>query len=281
METKMSHPRLSSFNPATLEVVGEVNQTLPVQVEIVVSNSFLALAAWKQRTLKERAKILMRAQQLLLQQGNDFAELITLEMGRPFFESFGVELEASLDMIGYYARQGTRFLQDHSVPLHNIFFKRRKSTLHYEPLGVMGIISPWNWPLLIPLGQIVPALLSGNGVVFKPSEYTPLVGQKIHQLFLSAGVPGDVFQIIQGGRDVGEALVSSKVTKVFFTGSTSVGKAIMGQAAPSLKRLSLSWEDLILPLSARMLILVLPPVVLSGEVSTIAAKTVMVLNGFM
>jgi succinate-semialdehyde dehydrogenase/glutarate-semialdehyde dehydrogenase len=235
----LADKKLQSFNPATLEPVGEVDQVLPAEVEAVVQRGFQAHEAWKQRPLEERAGLLKSVQQSLLQQATDISQLITREMGRPYFESYGVEMEASLDMVGYYAHRGVDFLKAHSVPLHNIFFKRRKSRLHYEPLGVMGIISPWNWPLLIPLGQIVPALLSGNAVVFKPSEFTPLVGQRIHQLFMESGVPEAIFQIIQGDWRVGDALVRSSVTKIFFTGSTSVGKAILAQAAPSLKKVVL------------------------------------------
>ncbi|MBN1779688.1 aldehyde dehydrogenase family protein [bacterium] len=224
-----------SVNPATRQRVGEVAATPAARVEEIVRLAREGFDAWKTRPLVQRAGIMKRAQQLLLDRSESFAELITLEMGRPFTESLSVELEASVDLIGYYAARSRKFLSERRLPLHNVFFMRRKSLIHYQPLGVMGIISPWNWSLLIPLGSIVPALFAGNSIVFKPSELTPLVGEKIQELFLDAGVPESVFQLIQGDGHVGAALVRSGADKVFFTGSTDVGQKVMETAARNLK----------------------------------------------
>ncbi|MBN2029880.1 aldehyde dehydrogenase [bacterium] len=235
----MTHNIIQSVNPATLEVIGEVKSTHKSDIEKIVKTARKAFPVWSKRKRSERSKILRNAQQLLLKEQEAFARLITLEMGRPLVESYVIELEASIDLIGYYADRVHRFLKDRPVPLHNLFFKRRKSKIHFQPLGVLGIITPWNWPLLIPLGSIVPALLSGNTVVFKPSELTPLVGQKMGELFWNAGVPEESFQVIQGKGDVGQGLVQSEVEKVFFTGSTQVGQKVMQQAAHSLKKVVL------------------------------------------
>ncbi len=106
-----------------------------------------------------------------------------------------------------------------------------KSFYRSEPYGRVLIISPWNWPLLIPMGIIVPALLSGNAVIFKPSEFTPLTGHKIRDIFIEAGVPEHIFQIVQGGATQGKALINAGVEKIFFTGSTGVGNNIFQQCA--------------------------------------------------
>ena len=227
---------LNSINPATEDIAGAVEATNPRQVQEIVNEARLGFFEWREHTLKERACILKRAQQLLIRQSRDFAETITLEMGRPFAESFAVEVEAGIDLIGYYAKKAGPFLKDRKVPLHNIFFLGRKSYIHFQPLGVLGIIAPWNWSLLIPLGGIVPALLTGNSVVFKPSEYAPLVGEKIYHLFQEAGVPPDAFQIIHGDGHVGKALVQSNVDKIFFTGSTHVGRKILHESASSFTK---------------------------------------------
>ncbi|MBN2103274.1 aldehyde dehydrogenase family protein [bacterium] len=230
---------LESFNPATLESLGQVEITLPECVEETVRQAREGFYIWRSYRLSERAKILKRAQQNLLEQAESMAQLITREMGRPYAESLAVEVEAGVDLIGYYAERADKFLKERPVPLHHIFFFRRGSILHFQPLGVLGIISPWNWPLLIPLGGIVPALLSGNSIVFKPSEITPFVGKKIHELFLDAGVPDSVFKIIQGEGRTGAALVKSSVDKVFFTGSTGIGRKVMETAAQSMKKVVL------------------------------------------
>lgn len=227
---------ITSINPATLEIVGEVETTPPEMVENIVQGVWEAFPAWRDLDLDERARILKRAQQFLLERSEEFARLITMEMGRPVTESMVLELGSSIDVIGYYAKRAHRFLDDRRVPLHHLLFKRRESTIHFEPLGVLGVISPWNWPLLIPLGGIVPALLSGNGVVFKQSELTPLMAVKIRELFLDAGVPEAIFQVVQGGVGVGKALVDSSVEKIFFTGSTEVGQKVLEQAGRSLKK---------------------------------------------
>jgi acyl-CoA reductase-like NAD-dependent aldehyde dehydrogenase len=138
--------------------------------------------------------------------------------------------------MGYYTRKAPGFLKDRRVPLHNVFFKRRKSYVHFEPLGVLGVIAPWNWPVLIPLGFIAPGLLAGNAIVFKHSELTPLVAEELRRLFLDAGVPEAVFQIVQGRGDVGAALVDAPTERIFFTGSTEVGQKVMAHASRSLKK---------------------------------------------
>ena len=232
----MINQTIQSVNPATLEVIGEVKATNTAHIEKMVKTARKAFPDWRERKLLERSKIIKKVQQLLLNEENTFARLITKEMGRPLVESEVIELEASIDLIGYYADHSKQFLNDRHVSLHNLFFKRRKSKIHFQPLGVLGIITPWNWPLLIPLGGIVPALLSGNAVVFKPSELTPLLGQKIGELFWNAGIPEEIFQIIQGRGEVGRGLVKSQVEKIFFTGSTQVGQKVMKEAVNSLKK---------------------------------------------
>lgn len=228
--------RLESINPSTLEKVGSVPLTNPADVAAAVARARSAFPAWCALGLDARIRIMRRAQQLLLEQSEEVARLITLEMGKPFTESLTIELEPSVDLIYYYWKHAHKFLRNRTLPLHNLFFKRRKSYIHFQSLGVLANITPWNWPLLIPLGVICPALLAGNAIVFKPSEFTPLVGEKIREIFIEAGVPEDVFINIHGGAEVGRAIVDADVEKVFFTGSTEVGKIILKQASPDLKK---------------------------------------------
>ena len=230
---------LQSYNPVNADLVSEFSQTDPKNVDHHVQTARRGFKIWQETSLKERVLCLRRAQELLLERQDIFADMITREMGRPKVESKVLEISASLDVMDYYARHARRFLDTRSVPLHNLFFKFRSSRLHIQPLGVLGIITPWNWPLLIPLGCVVPALVSGNAIVFKPSEITPGVGHLIHQLFLDAGVPESIFQIIDGRGDVGCALVQSSVEKIFFVGSTEVGQMIMEEASRNLKKVVL------------------------------------------
>ena len=228
--------KLISIDPATEEKIGEVTVTTPDQVRKAVRSAEGAFPEWKNTPLKERARILRNVQQILLERREETARLITREMGRPLNESMGLEVQAAVDLTGYYTSRAHRFLDDRRVPLHHLLFKRRRSWLHFEPLGVLGIIAPWNWPLLIPMGGIVPALLAGNAVVFKHSEHTPLISEMMRDIFLEAGVPDPVFQTVHGGVEAGQALVGSDVKKIFFTGSTGVGHQILKQASLELKK---------------------------------------------
>ena len=158
---------LISINPATLEKIGEVELTPIHDIDSMVESARNAHFLWKDVKLEDRKKIFRDVKHLLLDRREEMAKLITLEMGRPYVESLVLEVQASIDLIGYYVNNADRFLKDRALPLHHLFFIRRKSRLHFRPLGVMGIITPWNWPLLIPLGFILPALLAGNGVVFR------------------------------------------------------------------------------------------------------------------
>jgi succinate-semialdehyde dehydrogenase/glutarate-semialdehyde dehydrogenase len=230
---------MKSFNPSTMEEIGEVNITPPEQVEQIVCEAREAFPAWRDLGLKKRASTIKKGQQLLLERCESFARLITAEMGRPYVEALALEVEAAADLMGYYSRNAKTFLSDRKVSLGHPLFKRRMSRFLYEPLGVLGIISPWNWPLLIPMGCIVPALLSGNAVVFKHSELTPLIAEKMKELFIDAGVPEKVMQVVQGSGETGKALVDSSVEKIFFTGSTGVGQKVMQQAAGNLKKVVL------------------------------------------
>jgi acyl-CoA reductase-like NAD-dependent aldehyde dehydrogenase len=236
MQRRKTDPRdkIVSFNPATLEKAGEVDATPPGRASEIVREAREAQRAWRGLGVRRRAGILLEARRLLLDRAESIGRTITEEMGRPFTESMVMEVEAGLDVLGHSARRGLKILTDRPLRLHNPFFLRRESRVLCEPLGVVAVIAPWNWPLLIPLGCIAPALAAGNAVVFKPSELTPLVGERIHDLFRDAGVPEGVFQTIQGGGAVGEALVGSGADKVFFTGSTAVGSRIMEQAGRTL-----------------------------------------------
>ena len=226
--------KLISVDPATGHKNAEVNATPLHQIPEMLTAARKAFESWHTSELKTRQWIIARFRNILLDERDEIARLITREMGRPLAESLAVELEACLDLVDYELKAAGRILKDRRVPLHNIFFLRRGSRVMPLALGVFGIISPWNWPLLIPLGCIVPALLAGNCVIHKHSEVTPLLSEKMLDMFENAGLPDHVFQIVQGDGHAGHALAGSGVDKIFFTGSTSVGVKVMETAAHSL-----------------------------------------------
>jgi len=228
-----------SVNPANRESVGNVECTPVDQVNGIVRDARYALTEWQSVSFRSRSEILNRFSDVLLSRRQRLAEIITRENGKPLVEAYTSEIVPALDLIKYYTRKTPRLLRDRRVSIGIPLMKTKKSFVHMEPYGVVAIISPWNYPLLLPLGQIVPALLTGNAVVFKPSEFTPVVGDFIAQLLWEAGVPRKVFNIVQGLGDVGAALVASGVDKIFFTGSTATGRKVSELAARNLTPVSL------------------------------------------
>src|SRR2546423_5357278 len=133
------------------------------------------------------------------------------------------------------ADAGRGVLADGRIPTPKIFFRQKRSSSAYEPLGVVGVIAPWNYPWTIPLGEAAMALMAGNGVVLKPAPLTCLIGQRIERVFERAGLPEGLLRVIQGGPEVGAALVESSVAKIFFTGSVAVGRGVGETCARLLK----------------------------------------------
>lgn len=167
------------------------------------------------------------------------AELVAKENGKPMVEAYTSEIIPSLDIIKYYTRRSGRILRRRRVRISIPLLKTKTAFVQYEPYGVVGIISPWNYPLMLPLGQIIPALMAGNAAIFKPSEYTPLVGSLIADFLWEVGIPRKLLATVQGGGDVGAALVAAGPDKIFFTGSTSTGRRVSELAAKNLTPVSL------------------------------------------
>ena len=226
--------QLNSINPATGDIIDSVARSTQQDVIHAVQTARDLFPDWRRTSVRQRQQILAASRELLLQRRDEFAELITAEMGRPITESLALEVQASLELIGYYAGHARKMLRPERLQLHNLFFARRRSLDIKKPLGVIGVISPWNWPLLIPLGCIVPALLAGNCVIHKHSEHTPLINQALHKLFRDAGLPPDVFQIAHGAGETGQALIDAQVDKLFFTGSTRIGSHVMRECSKHL-----------------------------------------------
>lgn len=230
---------IRSYNPNTNEKIGEVPKTKPEDVLSIVKKARSAQKHLSNFPLKERLKFILKLKELIYNNRDEIATLITQENGKPIFESYVTEIIPTLSVASYYLKKSPKFLKPHKERIKLPVMIHKKSWIEYEPYGVVGIISPWNYPLFLPMGQIIPALIAGNAVIFKPSEWTSLVGEKIDELINSTGIPEGVFNTIYGEADVGEALVKSPVDKLFFTGSTAVGKIIAKYAAEKLLPVSL------------------------------------------
>jgi len=234
VEAATATARLESFSPATGELVGSVPITAPEDVQAVVESVAKVQPFWAQLTLEDRARYLERAGQVLIDESDEIRDLIVREQGKPRNEAFAMELLPTIDALRWISHAGLEILADEKIPMPQLFLKTKSSAFVYEPLGVIGVISPWNYPWSIPFGEVALALMAGNGVVLKPASLTPLLGERIAKVFERAGVPEGLVRVVHGP-GTGPALVESSVAKVFFTGSVDVGRGVGEACARQLK----------------------------------------------
>jgi succinate-semialdehyde dehydrogenase/glutarate-semialdehyde dehydrogenase len=225
---------LESHNPATGERLGAVPITPADQVQDVVDAVATVQPFWAELTLADRARYLERTAQVLIDETDDIRDLIVREQGKPRNEAFSMELLPTVDSLRWIARTGQEILSDEDIEFSQLYLKTKSGAFTYEPLGVIAVISPWNYPWSIPLGEVALALMAGNGVVLKPASLTPLIGERIARAFERAGLPEGLLRVVHGPR-TGDALVRSSVAKVFFTGSVEVGRSVGEQCAHQLK----------------------------------------------
>jgi acyl-CoA reductase-like NAD-dependent aldehyde dehydrogenase len=226
---------LESRSPTTGEVIGTVPTITPDEVQGVVDEVARIQPAWAQLRPKDRARYMLRAADALLDELDEVAELLVREQGKPRVEAYTMELLPTVDALHWVAKAGPKVLADEKVPMRQAFTVSKSGHFSYEPIGVVGVIAPWNYPWSIPFGEVAIALMAGNGVVLKPASLTPLLGEKIRAIFERGGVPEGLVQVVHGGGAVGEALARSSVAKVFFTGSVEVGRQVGSVCASQLK----------------------------------------------
>ncbi len=226
--------QLESFDPATGERIGVVTITAPEDVQAAVDAVAAVQPFWAQLTLGDRARYLLRASQVVLDESDEIRDLIVREQGKPRNEAFAMEVLPTIDALHWIARDGRQILSEEKVPMPQLYLKTKSSRFVYEALGVIAVISPWNYPWSIPFGEIALALMAGNGVVLKPASLTPLVGERIRTMFERAGVPEGLIGVVHGP-GTGRALAESSVQKVFFTGSVETGREVGEACARGLK----------------------------------------------
>jgi succinate-semialdehyde dehydrogenase/glutarate-semialdehyde dehydrogenase len=223
--------RIASVNPATGEVLGELDSAGPTEVRAAVVRAHAAQPDWNFCGIRNRVKVLRRFQQILLAHKTDVARCITQEAGKPLVEAMLTEVLVVLDSARFLIDNAFAILREEKLPHGNFAMKTKSGRILREPYGVVGIISPWNYPFSIPATEAMAALVAGNAVVLKPSELTPLIALELQALLRQAGVPDDVFQVLPGEGETGAALVKSEIGKLIFTGSVATGRRIAQIAA--------------------------------------------------
>ena len=228
-----------TINPATGEVLTQVTEASSGDVDRAVVAARRAFddrsGPWRRMSASERGRLIWRLADLLEKNIEEFAELETLDNGKPIFESRYVDLPMVIDVLRYFAGWATKIQGETVNTIENAF----TYTLR-EAVGVVGLIIPWNFPLLLASWKLGPALACGNTVILKPAEQTSLSTLRFGELAIEAGIPAGVLNIVTGGPATGKSIVAHPgIDKIAFTGSTAVGKEIMRGAADTLKRITL------------------------------------------
>jgi succinate-semialdehyde dehydrogenase/glutarate-semialdehyde dehydrogenase len=223
-------------NPATGEIIGRVPKMATAQVRQAIEAAARAFPAWRKRTAKERAGVLRRWFELIMSNQEDLAHLMTLEQGKPLVESRG-EVAYAASFIEWFGEEAKRVYGD-TIPPHQA---DKRIVVIKEPVGVVALITPWNFPLAMIARKAGPALAAGCTVVIKPASQTPFSALALAELAERAGVPKGVLNVITGkASEIGAELASNPtVRKLSFTGSTEIGKLLMAQCSSTVKKLSL------------------------------------------
>ena len=242
---------LPSINPATGEVLGHIEKTPPSLLPEIVSRARAAQDVWAKLPIRDRCEKLRGLRERIMASRIELADAVVRESGKPRVEALFADVFVALDSAEYWSGNVGSALRTRRVPHHSTAAKAKRGYLAYQPLGVIAIISSWNYPLAIPLSQIIPAIAAGNAVVSKTSDFTPQCGSLIEKLFIDAHFPASLVTVVQGGGDLGQALIEALPDKVLFTGSVTTGRRVAETCARKLipSVLELGGKDAMIVLS--------------------------------
>jgi acyl-CoA reductase-like NAD-dependent aldehyde dehydrogenase len=215
---------LRTYAPATGALLAELPVTSDDEVRRVVARARKAQRAWAVLPVPERSARVMRLRDALAQRADELVETLARECGKPRHEALVHEVTSLLDLVAWSCKNAPEALAPQHLALH--LMKHRTSEVHFVPRGVVGVVSPWNFPLVIPMGSVATALLAGNACVVKPSEVTPLVAIKAKEIYDSTGLPEDLFGLVLGFGATGQSLIDSGIDYCVFTGAVETGHKV-------------------------------------------------------
>jgi succinate-semialdehyde dehydrogenase/glutarate-semialdehyde dehydrogenase len=221
-------------NPADDQPIGEIPCLSSAEIAVAVERAKTAQTKWAQVSVAGRLQVVRNFQRLLSEQKESVAATITREAGKPKVEALATEVLVVLDAINFLLNNVPAFLQPEEVPHGSPVMKLKHGYLLREPYGVIGIISPWNYPFSIPSVQTLTALVTGNAVVIKPSEFTPFSTLEMQKLLYAAGLEQELLQVVTGDGAAGAALLNADIQKIIFTGSVATGQRVAQAAAARL-----------------------------------------------
>jgi acyl-CoA reductase-like NAD-dependent aldehyde dehydrogenase len=240
MHGTISENQTKSIDPATGQVIDSTPIHSIEQFNKIYESARESQPAWAAISVSERSKRILKIRDYMMSHLDDIAMAISKDNGKTCMDAMATEVLPSTMAISYYCKNAGKFLKDRSIKPGNIMLMNKRSKMVQVPFGVVGIISPWNYPFAIPFSEIIMALLAGNTVIVKVAAETQHVAKTLERVISSAKLPKGVFSCINlPGKTAGDALLDSGVDKLFFTGSVGVGKYLMGQAAKTLTPVSL------------------------------------------
>src|SRR3954463_9670992 len=233
-EPRIAVNSIASVNPATGEVLRELECAGELEVRAAVGRARVAQPKWNAAGIASRLGVLKRFQSILQKRKAEVARLITSEAGKPIGEALVTEIVVVLDAVRFCSENAPAVLRTERLAYGNPLMRAKSGRIVHEPWGLIGIISPWNYPFSIPASETVAALAMGNAVVLKPSELTPLCALELAKLLADAGLPKGVLEVVIGEGPTGAALLASDIDKIIFTGSVATGKRVAQAAAARL-----------------------------------------------
>jgi acyl-CoA reductase-like NAD-dependent aldehyde dehydrogenase len=232
--------KLASINPATLESLGEVSLAAEGECRRAIEAAKAAEAGWREMPVADKMKIFGRVKEILLGRAAELAELVCREKGSPIVEASAVDVVTGLEILDYYGCHLDKARAPRRARLHNPLFAHKKSAFLFQPLGVTLVISPWNFPFVIPFSDVTSALAAGNTVVLRPSSTTPFTGLFIGEVYTEAGLPPGVLNVVNTRTAQAEFMITHPtVQTIMFTGSVGIGRRVMELAAKNLTHIVL------------------------------------------
>jgi len=233
-----TRPDIEVENPATGQVIATVPDLGPEEVKDLAAKARAAQPGWEALGFEGRGRVMRRAQKWMLDHADRVIETIVSETGKTYEDAQLAEISYGASAFGFWAKNAGKYLADERVKSSSPLVLGRKLIVRFRPLGLVGVIGPWNYPLTNSFGDCIPALMAGNAVILKPSEITPLTSLLMAEGLRECGLPEHVFQVATGRGETGSALVD-EVDMIMFTGSTRTGKKVMERAAQTLTPVSL------------------------------------------
>ena len=229
-----------AYNPGTGEEIGQVRNTDMSKLPEMIKAARSAQKIWEQRSFKERARCLRQMRDYIVDNAEELSMVVSKSNGKTLVDAIATEVLPCSLACDWYGKHAQRTLGEKKLPIDSPLFINKRAVIQRKPVGVVGIISPWNYPLSIPFGEVVMGLMAGNAVMLKVAAATPLVGNAIENIIAAGNLPPGLFQQVVGsGSAVSQGFLDHRIDKIFFTGSVNVGKQLMEKAAKTLTPLSL------------------------------------------